>query len=69
MHEVQISKEFEVTIPRELHERLNLKPGQVLYAFERNGAIHLARNPIAELFGIAKGIRWEESDRDRDDRF
>ena len=69
MHEVQLSPEFEITIPAELCERLNLKPGQILYAFERDGTIRLVRNRITELFGIAKGMKWKDDYRDRNDRF
>ncbi len=70
MTTVTVSPKFQVVIPKELRERLKLKPGQKLLAYERNGSLHFALNrPLREMRGLAEGIRWEEGDRDRNDRF
>ncbi len=70
MPTVTVSPKFQVVIPKELRERLGLKPGQKLFMFVVDGKIQLdVPRPITELRGMAKGIRWEEGDRDRRDRF
>jgi AbrB family looped-hinge helix DNA binding protein len=70
MPTVTVSPKFQVVIPKALREQLGLKPGQKLFMFVLEGKIHLdIPRPISELRGMAKGIRWEEGDRDRRDRF
>ena len=69
MHAVKLSQDFKIEIPRELRERLELKPEQEVYLFERDGRIHIIRNRIEELFGIARGTEWKETYRDRNDRY
>jgi AbrB family looped-hinge helix DNA binding protein len=70
MTAVTISPKYQIVIPKALRERLKLKPGQKLFIYERDGGLHLdPPRPISELFGIAPGIQWEESDRNHDDRF
>jgi len=67
---VKISPKYQVVIPKELREQLKLKPGQKLFVYVREGSLRLEPpRPISELFGIAPGIDWKESDRDHDDRF
>ena len=66
---ITVSPKFQVVIPKELRERLKLRPGQKLFIYELDGSLHLdAPRPIRELRGIAKGIVWEESDRDHTER-
>jgi AbrB family looped-hinge helix DNA binding protein len=70
MMTVKVSPKFQVVIPKELREKMKLRPGQELLIFERDGSIRLEPpRSIAELRGMAKGIRWEESDRDHSERF
>jgi AbrB family looped-hinge helix DNA binding protein len=70
MATVTVSPKYQVVIPKELRERLKLKPGQQLLMYELNGSLRLlVPRSITELRGMAKGIRWEEGDRDRKDRF
>ncbi|MBI3662821.1 MAG: AbrB/MazE/SpoVT family DNA-binding domain-containing protein [Acidobacteria bacterium] len=70
MATVTVSPKYQVVIPKELRERLKLKPGQKMSMFVIDGCIRLeVPRPITELRGMAKGIRWEEGDRDRRDRF
>ncbi len=67
---VKVSPKFQIVIPKAIREEMKLRPGEELVALLHNGALHL--NPpksIRELRGIAKGIRWEPTDRDRNDRF
>jgi AbrB family looped-hinge helix DNA binding protein len=70
MPTVTVSPKFQVVIPKEVRERLSLKPGQKLFMFVIDSEIRLGPpRSIRELRGMAKGIRWEEGDRDRRDRF
>ena len=70
METVTISPKFQVVIPKKLRERLKLKPGQKLIMYELRGKIFLEEpRPISELFGIAKGMKWKDDYRDRNDRF
>jgi len=70
MQTVKVSPKFQVVIPRALREKLKLRAGQELLIYEYHGCIHLELpRPISELRGIAPGLRWEEGDRDRNDRF
>ena len=67
---VKVSPKFQVVIPKAVREQLHLKPGQQLLIYVREGTLRLELpRPITELFGIAPGIRWEEDDRDHNDRF
>lgn len=69
MQTVKVSPKFQVVIPKQLRERLKLRPGQDLFIYEIDGQIRLALPDKAKnLRGLAPGIRWEESDRDRDER-
>ncbi len=68
MAQVTISSKFQVVIPREVRERLKLRPGQKVEAFAVGGRIELVPvRPIGELRGLLRGVeaRFErEPDRD-----
>jgi AbrB family looped-hinge helix DNA binding protein len=67
---VTVSPKFQVVIPKDLREKLKLRPGQMLFIYELEGSLHLdPPRSIRELRGIAKGIVWEEkNDRDHTER-
>jgi AbrB family looped-hinge helix DNA binding protein len=69
MHTVKVSPKFQVVIPKEVRERLKLRPGQDLIVYEIDGQIRLEvpRKPKS-LRGLARGLQWEKSDRDHDER-
>ena len=69
MRTVRVSPKFQVVIPKELRERLKLRPGQDLAIYEIDGQIRLeiSRNPKS-LRGLAKGLEWKEGDRDHGER-
>ena len=70
MAKVTVSPKYQVVIPKELREQLHLKPGQQLLVYERNGALcFVPPRSLKEMRGLAPGLRWEEGDRDRSDRF
>ena len=69
MQTVKVSPKFQVVIPKELRERLGLRPGQDLLIYEIEGQIRLeVSHKPKSLRGIAPGVRWRESDRDRGER-
>ncbi len=70
MQTVTVSPKFQIVIPKELRERLKLRPGQKLIIYEREGSICLeSPKPITELRGIAKGMKWRDDYRDHSERF
>jgi AbrB family looped-hinge helix DNA binding protein len=69
MQTVRVSPKFQVVIPKQLRERLKLRPGQDLVIYEVDGQIRLdTPHKPKSLRGLARGLQWKESDRDRDER-
>jgi len=69
MQTVKVSPKFQVVIPKELRERLKLRPGQELTIYEIDGQIRLeCPHKPRSLRGLARGLQWKESDRDHDER-
>jgi AbrB family looped-hinge helix DNA binding protein len=70
METVKVSPKFQIVIPKSVRELLKLEPGQELHVYASDGAIRATRaRSIKDLRGIAKGLKWKDEDRDRDDRF
>jgi len=70
MATVTVSPKYQIVLPKEIREKLALKPGQKLVIYTIDGGIRVeVPRSIRELRGIAKGIRWEASDRDHSERF
>ncbi len=68
MQTVKVSPKFQVVIPKDLRERLNLRPGQDLVIYEIDGQIRLEYpHKPKSLRGLARGLQWKESDRDHDE--
>ena len=69
MQTVRVSPKFQIVIPKELRDRLKLRPGQDLVIYEIGGQLRLEypRNPKS-LRGLTRGLEWKESDRDHDER-
>ena len=64
-----ISPKFQIVIPKEIRERLDLRPGQVVSLIDRGDMVTIVpQRPIADLRGIAKGVSYEGY-RDETDRF
>ena len=69
MQTVKVSPKFQVVIPKELRERLKVRAGQQLVIYEIDGQIRLdSPHKPKHLRGLARGLRWEDSDRDHADR-
>ena len=68
MQTVKVSPKFQVVIPKDLRERLQLRPGQDLVIYEIDGQIRLEYpHKPKSLRGLARGLQWKESDRDHDE--
>jgi AbrB family looped-hinge helix DNA binding protein len=69
MQTVKVSPKFQVVIPKQLRERLKLRPGQDLVIYEVDGQIRLdTPHKPKSLRGLARGLQWKESDREHDER-
>lgn len=70
MSTVKVSPKFQVVIPKEIREKLELKPGEELQIYVHDRSIYMNRpRSIKELRGIAKGLQWKDEDRDHTERF
>lgn len=57
MPAVRISPKFQVVIPKQIREDLDLKPGQNLQVFEVDGRIELVpEEEVSSLRGFVRGI-------------
>ena len=57
MQTVTVSPKYQVVIPKEIREALQLRPGQVMRVIEYDGRIELIPDrDISELRGFLKGI-------------
>ena len=65
---VTISARYQVVIPRDVRERLELKPGQKMQALPFKGRVELIPlGPIEGARGIVRGIdTWVPRDEDRE---
>jgi AbrB family looped-hinge helix DNA binding protein len=69
MSKVKISPKFQIVIPKDVRESLNLKQGEELQVIALDGSIRVHRlRPTRELFGAARGLKWKDEYRDRGDR-
>ena len=70
METVKVSPKFQVVIPKRVRKELQLHPGQELIVYVLDGSIRFSKpRSIQELRGIAKGMKWKDDYRDRNDRF
>ncbi len=60
MAHTTISSKYQVVIPKEVRERLHLKPGQKLAVIVRGNVISLVPElPLEELRGYLKGMNTD----------
>jgi len=58
MQTVTLSTKYQLVIPREVRQRLDLQPGTKLTVVEKGGILYLVpERPIDEMRGIARGTR------------
>ena len=68
MTQTVVSSKYQIVIPKEVRDKIELEKGQVLQVVVRNGVISLVPDrPLASLRGFVKGIDTTEL-RDKDDR-
>jgi len=65
---VTLSSKFQVVIPRDVREKMHLKPGQKIFVIEKDGIVHLIpQRPIKEMRGFLRGVDINKL-RDEEDR-
>ena len=58
MNTVTLSTKYQLVIPREVRERLELEPGTKLTVIEKGGILYLVpERPLEEMRGVARGTR------------
>jgi len=68
MSVVTVSSKFQVVIPVEVREKMNLKPGQKVIVVEKDGVVHMIpEKPLKEMRGFVKGVNTENL-REEEDR-
>ena len=56
MAKVKLSSKFQIVIPSEIREKMNLKAGEEIVMIEKAGVIHLVpQKPIRQMRGFVKG--------------
>jgi AbrB family looped-hinge helix DNA binding protein len=67
MAKSRITTKGQVTIPKEVRERLGLRPGDELEFLEENGVYRLRKRVDPEVFKKYRGYLKELAGRDSDD--
>lgn len=68
MARTKVSPKFQVVIPKEVRESMDLQVGQELQVISKGGVITLVpERPLSSLRGFAKGIRTDNL-REKKDR-
>ena len=68
MSVVTVSSKFQVVIPVEVRDKMNLKPGQKVIVVEKDGVVHMIpEKPLKEMRGFVKGVNTENL-REEEDR-
>jgi AbrB family looped-hinge helix DNA binding protein len=66
---VTLSTKYQLVVPKEVRERLHLKPGMKLVVLDKGGVVYLVPDrPMRAYRGIAKGAT-PRGLRDKKDRF
>ena len=68
MPQTVVSSKYQIVIPKEIRNRIDLEKGQILQVIVRNGVITLVPDrPLSELRGFVKGLT-SDGLRDKEDR-
>lgn len=68
MAKTRVSPKFQVVIPKEVRETMDLQVGQEMQVVAKGGVISLVpERPLVSLRGFAKGVRADRL-RDKKDR-
>ena len=69
MAKVRLSSKFQIVIPAEIREKMDLKAGEEIVMIETAGVIHLVpQKPITKMRGFVKGGDTQNI-REEEDRF
>jgi len=69
MEAVTVSPKYQVVIPKSIRSEMDIKPGEKVVMFEKDGIIHMIRiQSIKDLRGIFKGMSTDGL-RDETERF
>ena len=70
MTSITVSSKYQIVIPREAREALQIKPGTRLQVSQQKGGLRLMREPtIEEIRARLQGAAWTEAEvRDESDR-
>jgi AbrB family looped-hinge helix DNA binding protein len=67
MSVVTVSSKFQVVIPVEVRNKMNLKPGQKVIVVEKDGVVHMIpEKPLKEMRGFVKGVNTENLREEED---
>lgn len=67
--EVKVSSKYQIVIPKDVRERLNIKKGQGLEIIIKGNSITLVpEKPLSELKGFLKGMKLDGI-RDEEERY
>jgi AbrB family looped-hinge helix DNA binding protein len=67
MSVVTVSSKFQVVIPVEVRDKMNLKPGQKVIVVEKDGVVHMIpEKPLKEMRGFVKGVNTENLREEED---
>ncbi|HET7436766.1 MAG TPA: AbrB/MazE/SpoVT family DNA-binding domain-containing protein [Thermoanaerobaculia bacterium] len=68
MARTRVSPKYQIVIPKEVRDSMNLRVGQELQVVSKGGVITLVPDrPLSSLRGFAKGIRTDKL-REKKDR-
>jgi AbrB family looped-hinge helix DNA binding protein len=57
MHRVKVSPKYQIVVPKEVREALDLRPGQEVAVLRYRGRIELIPvRPIKEMCGLLRGV-------------
>ena len=66
---VTLSSKYQIVIPLDVREKMNLKPGQKVVVVEKDSVVHLIpEKPMKELRGFVRGVTTDKL-RHEEDRF
>ena len=68
MTQVKLSSKYQIVIPKDVREELDLKPGQLFQVWALDGHLVVVRvRPLEESFGMFPGLDTSDP-RDHQDR-
>lgn len=68
MTQVKLSSKYQIVIPKDVREELDLKPGQLFQVWALDGHLVVVRvRPLEEAFGMFPGLDTSDP-RDHEDR-